>query len=86
MRLPDVVEPGVEWTATLIGVTPSEATCVLRDLETGAESYLDSERRDGEVAVPVTLPSPGLYRLSVTSGAGAQVSQLVMGTEPQETS
>ncbi|XVS61848.1 lipase/acyltransferase domain-containing protein [Actinosynnema sp. CA-299493] len=86
LRLPGTVDPNVEWTATLTGVVPTDTTCVLEDLETGAQTHLDASWRDGDVAVAVTLPAPGLYRLSVTSNAGGHVSQLVLATEPLDAS
>ncbi|WP_199191648.1 esterase/lipase family protein [Amycolatopsis sp. CA-126428] len=81
LALPDVVTPGTEWTATLDGVEPHEARCTVTDADTGVVvDHPSPHRRDGDVAVAVTLPAPGVYRVEV-SGGGAAVTQLVMARE-----
>ncbi len=81
LALPDVVTPDTEWTATISGAEPHEAQCTVTDAETGTVvDHPSLHRRDGEVAIAVTLPAPGVYRVAV-SGGGSPVEQLVMARE-----
>lgn len=77
LALPDMVRPGVEWTATLTGTEPRDARVTVTDLETEREIEAVVHRRTDTVQAAVTLPQPGLYRLLVTGGA-TPVSQLVL--------
>lgn len=81
LALPDVVTPGAEWTAAISGAEPHEARCTVTDADTGVVvDHPSPHRRDGEVAVAVRLPAPGVYRVEV-SGGGSAVAQLVMARE-----
>ena len=84
MDPPDVVEPGVEWTVEVTGVTsPSAVRCTLTDL--AAPWRVTSpglERRTGGVHARVTLPGPGLYRLAVQGGGSSPVTQVVAAVGP----
>lgn len=79
--LPDVVAPGVEWTATLTGIEATHAAVTATDVETGAEVPGVPYRRGETVHAAVTLPVPGLYRVRVTGGT-TPVSQLVLAEDP----
>jgi lecithin:cholesterol acyltransferase len=81
VALPDVVRPGVEWTATLTGIEAPHATVTATDVETGVEVPGVPFRRGDTVLAAVTLPSPGLYRVRVTGGT-TPVSQLVLAEDP----
>lgn len=80
VSLPDVVRPGIEWTATLTGIEVQHATVSATDVETGMETQGVPHRRGDAVFAAVTLPRPGLYRVRVTGGT-TPVSQLVLAED-----
>lgn len=79
LALPDVVTPDTEWTATVTGFEPHQSRCVVTNADTGlAVDHPALHRRDNTVAIAVTLPAPGVYRVEVSGGGSSPVSQLVM--------
>jgi len=85
LGLPDLVEAGQEWAAAVSGVARvQDATCVVEDAATGTRIARPGlQWRDGAMAVLVTLPRPGLYRIVLAGGGGgAPVSQLVLAVDP----
>lgn len=82
LSLPDVVCPGIEWTATLAGIDYHQARCTITDADT--HQVIDHprpHRRDGQVRVAATLPAPGVYRVRI-DGGGEPVTQYVMADDP----
>jgi pimeloyl-ACP methyl ester carboxylesterase len=82
LAVPDVVVPGQEWVATITGIAFQLARCTVSDVDSGV--VVDRprpHRRDGVVCVSVTLPVPGLYRVSVDGGR-EPVTQLVLAEDP----
>jgi hypothetical protein len=85
LNVPDVVTPDTEWTATVTGVAPHEATCTVVDVRTGiATDHPPLHRRDDKVQATVSLPEPGLFRIVVSGGGTTPVSQLVMAEQPAD--
>ncbi len=83
LTLPDTVAPRHPWPLMVHGASPAEATtCRITDESTGtviaAPRLLLSENT---LVAVVTLPRPGLYRVTVTSGPD-QVSDLLLTTTP----
>jgi pimeloyl-ACP methyl ester carboxylesterase len=80
IRTPDLVRPGQEWPVLVDGVKAPDATCTVYDAATNQliESEYPLHLRDGQVQATVTLPAPGLYRVSVDGGGTAPVTQLVL--------
>jgi hypothetical protein len=79
LDLPDIVSPNMEWAATVTGVAPHEAHCVITDAQTHQPvDHPLLHRRDGQVMIAATLPKPGIYRVEITSGGTSPISQLVM--------
>ncbi|WP_416959471.1 esterase/lipase family protein [Streptomyces sp. Agncl-13] len=81
-----VVVPHQTWTAVVTGaeVRPG-AFCTVESVDT-RRRWADRVRlqpRDGELHAPVTLDSPGLYRVTFQPPGGAPVSQLVFATGPE---
>ena len=85
LELPDCVAAGTSWHAVISGTTPQQARCVVKNAETNA--VIDHPRLmgcqdGGTVLARTTLPTPGLYRVEVSSGGTSPVSQLVLAAEP----
>ncbi|GAB3901660.1 hypothetical protein GCM10029964_090790 [Kibdelosporangium lantanae] len=77
--LPDIVTPGLPWSATITGVAPHEARCQITDAQTDQPvDHPILHRRHGQVMIISTLPAPGVYRVEVTGGGTSPVSQLVL--------
>src|SRR5262249_41321133 len=84
IRVPDLVLPGEEWPVLVDGVEPHASICTIHDPGTGQliHAPFPLHVRDGKVQATVTLPTRGLYRISVTAGGTAPVTQLVLATDP----
>ncbi|TCO54364.1 esterase/lipase family protein [Actinocrispum wychmicini] len=82
MDVPDVVQPDCAWTLTVTGVdSPRDAVCSVVDTATGAVDQPPLHRRSGAIQAAVTVPAPGLYRVSVAGGGGSPVTQLVLAAD-----
>lgn len=83
MTVPDLVAPNEEFAVTLSDVDdPRDATCVVHDAGTGRRvATARPTRRDGSIAALLRVPAPGLYRVSVHSGGGSPVFQLMLATD-----
>jgi pimeloyl-ACP methyl ester carboxylesterase len=84
LHLPDVVTPNTEWVVKVTGVAPHEATCKVTDLQTGIHVYPPLRGRDGQTQATVSLPEPGLFRVTVAGSGTTPVNQLVMAEQPSD--
>ncbi|WP_329409417.1 hypothetical protein OG563_43645 [Nocardia vinacea] len=83
--VPDHVQPGIGWRAEIAGASRLQAMCVVSDADSGEElDHPDLMPTDDKLVADITLPAPGLYRITVTGGGGSPVSQLVMAAEPAQ--
>lgn len=87
LDVPDIVEPGIGWTAEIGGVDNLAAvTCELCELTGSQPGQLVNiptlSWEDGQVRARIIVPQPGLYRLEVNGGAMSPVSQIVMAADP----
>ncbi|MGW1209932.1 esterase/lipase family protein [Streptomyces sp. NPDC002499] len=82
--VPDSVEVGETWILHVTGVdSPARIQCSIHDAEN--DRRLDTPRlrwMDGEIGAPVTLTSPGLYRVRVNTGGNSPVTQLLLAAAP----
>ncbi|MFG2913434.1 AAA family ATPase [Kitasatospora sp. NPDC048298] len=80
LSLPETAVSGQPWPLMVHGAPPDGTTCRIADEATGATvatpRLLLSE---ATLVAAVTLPRPGLYRVTVTSGA-ERVSDLLLAT------
>jgi len=80
------VVPHQTWPAVVTGAKARPgAFCTVESVDTRGR-WADRVRlqpRDGELHAPVTLDSPGLYRVTFQPPEGAPVSQLVFATGPK---
>ncbi|WUH92851.1 hypothetical protein OG900_23915 [Streptomyces sp. NBC_00433] len=80
------VTAGDPWEVRVTGRTEAAgASCVLTDADTGrqvARGRLSA--RDDGLRATLAAPAPGLFRVSVTAGGVAPVTQLVMAHGPGE--
>jgi len=82
LAMPDIVAPGVEWTAMITGIASHEARCVVTDAETHQPvDHPMLRQRDEHTVICTTVPEPGLYRVEVTGGGTGPVTQLVLARE-----
>lgn len=85
LDLPDVVRPGEQWTATLMGVAAHQATCVIEDVETRVRVATSSpHQRDGQVRVRGVLPTPGLYRVRIGGGSAPVIQMMLAEEQPDD--
>lgn len=79
MAPPDVIEPAREFT---FPVSDIAATCAVYEISgdrPGAQlAATKPQWRDGVPHVRLTVPRPGIYRLSLQLGARSPVTQLIM--------
>jgi len=80
------VTAGVPWTLRVSGRTaPAGVSCVLIDAETGrqvARARLAGHRTG--LAATLSVPAPGLFRIVVTAGGTAPLTQLVLARGPED--
>ncbi|MFJ6618081.1 AAA family ATPase [Kitasatospora sp. NPDC091335] len=82
LSLPDTAVAGQPWALMVHGATPDSATCRITDEATGsAVATPPLLLSDATLVAAVTLPRPGLYRVTVTSGP-ERVSDLLLATGP----
>ncbi|MEV7617155.1 hypothetical protein [Streptomyces sp. NPDC089799] len=84
LEVPDLVEAGVPWTVRLSDVdTLSGLVCGIANVEDPAdEQRLTVAWEDGAAVAGATTKSTGLYRVTVRTPDGHELSQLVMSAEP----
>jgi len=86
LDLPDTgVAAAAPWRLRLTGRNrPVGITCEIRDTETDAVAARPRLSADGEgLAAAVTLPAPGLYRITAHATDKKQVTQLLMAFPPE---
>ncbi|OLR95118.1 hypothetical protein BJP25_09030 [Actinokineospora bangkokensis] len=83
VSLPDIVDPGTEWTAELVNAEPGITSMTIADADTGAEVlHATADRRGDIVAMDGFLPYPGLFRVSVDGGGSTSpVVQYVLAVD-----
>lgn len=81
---PSLLEPDTDYWVRVSGVEVGQAKCMVEgadDVGVHAES-LRLRRRSGEVGVLLSVPKPGVYRLTMETGGRAPVTQLVLAPDP----
>ncbi|MFE4399133.1 MULTISPECIES: AAA family ATPase [Streptomycetaceae] len=82
LSLPETTVPGQPWPLMVHGASPDDAACRITDEATGATVATPRLLlSDVTLVAAVTLPRPGLYRVTVTSGPD-RVSDLLLTTGP----
>ncbi|MGW3179036.1 AAA family ATPase [Kitasatospora sp. NPDC001119] len=82
LSLPERTVPGQPWPLMVHGASPDDAACRITDEATGATVATPRLLlSDATLVAAVTLPRPGLYRVTVTSGPD-RVSDLLLTTGP----
>lgn len=81
---PDLAEAGRPWSVVISGVpSPAGLRCAIHAVEGHAQFSPTLRMASGRVRATVTVPEPGLYRVSVRTRDGSHVSQLVLVTPPE---
>jgi hypothetical protein len=84
LDVPDVVTTGEPFDVAVTGEDdPAALTCRIHDAATGEQvsaPRLGARRNGTGLTVQVRLAEPGLFRVAVTTGGSAPVSQLVLVT------
>lgn len=85
LEVPDLVQPGEEFTITVTGEEdPAAVTCVVEDIGEAEVVRRPGLRwSNGTLAETVTLAAPGLYRIGVKAGAADPVTQVVLVAAPE---
>ncbi|MFF2045514.1 hypothetical protein ACFVVX_34355 [Kitasatospora sp. NPDC058170] len=84
LDVPDLVEAGVPWQLHLPGAD-STAHVGLTVQDTGGDTPATSpwpSLRDGRIGARVTLPAPGLYRVTAVVSGQPSITQLVLAIAP----
>ncbi|MFE7588462.1 AAA family ATPase [Kitasatospora sp. NPDC057512] len=82
LSLPETTAPGQPWPLMVHGASPGDAVCRITDEATGATVATPRLLlSDATLVAAVTLPRPGLYRVTVASGPD-RVSDLLLTTGP----
>ncbi|MGW4106651.1 lipase/acyltransferase domain-containing protein [Streptomyces sp. NPDC004976] len=79
LNLPDYVPTGIPWDCVVTGTDdPAQVECTVAATDTDWEISVRFEATDDDkLAARVTLPSPGLYRVTAKADYGPTVTQLV---------
>jgi hypothetical protein len=78
IRLPDIVRPGQPFDVSVIDGAPG-GTCRVTNGETNEQVAVSLVNlRAEEAAATVSIPTAGLYRVTVTSGGYSSVQELVI--------
>jgi pimeloyl-ACP methyl ester carboxylesterase len=78
IRLPDMVGPGQPFDVSVID-GESGGTCRVTNAETNEQVAVSLvTRRAQDAAATVSIPNPGLYRVTITSGGYSSVQELVL--------
>ncbi|MFC5200183.1 esterase/lipase family protein [Streptomyces kaempferi] len=91
LDVPDCVEAGRPWLLRLrpgpgsVLDTYAGITCTVHDAETGLRVATGRLGwHDGGIGAWITLPVPGLYRIRISTGGNAPVTQLVLALDPDD--
>jgi hypothetical protein len=78
MRVPPAVRAGVAFDVAVLDGAPG-TTCRVTDAETNVQVAVAAvQRRADGLAATVTVPAPGVYRVSVAGGGYSPVEDLVL--------
>lgn len=82
--LPDIVPAGHELAVGITGLEhPNDGGCTVTDVSSGQIVVVAALAfEDGAVTTRITLPGPGMYRVSVSAGGRAPVTEVVLATAP----
>jgi hypothetical protein len=84
LDVPDLITAGEPFDVVVTGEDdPAAVTCRVHDAGTGeqvAAPRLGANRDGAGLTVQIRLGEPGLFRVAVTTGGSAPVSQLVLAT------
>lgn len=79
IEVPDLVAPGTPWTVRVRGVdSPAGLDCAVEEVGGAFAGPARLYGDDDHLAARVTVPAPGLYRVTLDTGDPTALTQLVL--------
>lgn len=85
LDVPDFVTPGTPWTVRVRGVdSPAGLDCAVEEVDGGFTRPARLYGDDDHLAARVTVPAPGLYRVTLDTGDPTPLTQLVLAAPDEQ--
>jgi Lecithin:cholesterol acyltransferase len=78
LEVPDIVAPGIEWTARVVGDDPHEARLTVHGENPAWVQRATIRRRDGEWSAAITVSEPGIHEVRLAGAGTSVVTQMIM--------